>query len=81
MKQLFLLFGLLLMPLGLLAQNDRVGVGHRQPTEQLDVNGRMRVRTLPKVGSTEKRCLGSWNAFATLFLYAQYRASRRPYGY
>ena len=42
------------MPLGLLAQNDRVGVGHRQPTEQLDVNGRMRVRTLPKVGSTDK---------------------------
>lgn len=33
------------------AQQDRVGVGHRFPTEQLDVKGAVRIQELPRKGS------------------------------
>lgn len=41
---------LTLIPAGLMAQNERVGVQTKTPTEQLDVKGTVRVEGLPKKG-------------------------------
>lgn len=43
-----LLWGALMFPLAVLAQTERVGVGTRTPTEQLDVKGTARIQNLPK---------------------------------
>ena len=45
-----LVLGLLTFSLGLLAQTERVGVNTRTPTEELDVQGSVRIQTLPKTG-------------------------------
>ena len=45
-----LVLGLLTFSLGLLAQTERVGVNTRTPTEELDVQGSVRIQTLPKRG-------------------------------
>lgn len=50
MIKTLLLLGLAVLPLALSAQNERVGVQTKTPTEQLDVKGTMRIETLPKKG-------------------------------
>lgn len=66
MIKTLLLLGLAVLPLALSAQNERVGVQTKTPTEQLDVKGTMRIETLPKKG--EKITTGdngNYNAQAT----------------
>ena len=47
LKNYSLLMGLL-MPLGVWAQTERVGVNTNSPTEDLDVKGTARIQNLPK---------------------------------
>ena len=48
--KIFSLFAGLLFSLTALAQNERVGVNTRTPTEDMDVKGSLRIQTLPKTG-------------------------------
>ena len=50
MIKTLLLIGLSVLPLALRAQDERVGVQTKTPTEQLDVKGSVRIETLPKRG-------------------------------
>lgn len=46
------------------AQNKKVGIGTQYPTEILDVNGTMRVRDIPAIGSSHTDANGNTTAFS-----------------